>query len=44
MKDYIIFNTIDSKYKNKKSLLFEKEFDNKLKNDIEKNTYFENML
>lgn len=44
MKDYIIFNTIDLKYKNKKVLQLEKAFDIELKNDIEKHTYFENII
>jgi hypothetical protein len=44
MKDYIIFNTIDAKYKQKKVLLFEKAFDIELKNDVEKHSDFENML
>ena len=39
MKDYIIFNTVDSKYKHKKILQMEKAFDIELNADIEKDNY-----
>lgn len=44
MKDYIIFNTIDSKYKHKKILQLEQAFDIEFKNDLDKDMHFENIL
>lgn len=44
MKDYIIFNTIDSKYKLKQTAQLEKAFDIELKQNMDNDNDFDNIL